>query len=154
MGLYLANRFNDLIHVSAVGQEHVLGHGHGGGADLPIPLELVEALPIGLQPLSREEAFKPARLDRFIEQAIEVLFLVTARAGDPFRTKGVGELVAGQTMKLLRVIPEWIKMPDGPGVFGQTHRLNTRDLLQLGAEVIGVLTAPGSFLDQFFKLLH
>src|SRR2546426_10780413 len=71
--LNLPNRFDDVIHVPAVRQEQILGHPDRRRADLPIAFQLLEALAIGFQPLGAEETLESARVDRLIEQAVEVL---------------------------------------------------------------------------------
>ena len=69
--LNLPNRFDDVIHVPAVGQQQVLGHRDRCRADLPIAFQVLEALAVGFQPLGAEETLEAARVDRFVQQAVE-----------------------------------------------------------------------------------
>ena len=106
------NRFNDVIHVPAVGQEQILGHGNRRRADLPVAFQLMEALAIGFQPLGAKETLEPARVDRLVEQTVEILFVITARTRDAFGVERFEELVASQTVEVVCVVSEWIEMPD------------------------------------------
>ena len=63
-------------------------------------------------------------------------------------------VVAGQPLELLRVVPERVQVPDRPAVLGQARRLDARDLLQGGGQAIGVLAPPGRVLDQLVELLQ
>src|SRR5213593_2391703 len=45
-------------------------------------------------------------------------------------------------------------MPDGPAVSGHTHRLNTGNLLEAAAQIVGVLAPARGFLHQLVELLH
>src|SRR6266700_3308806 len=64
-------------------------------------------------------ALESARVDRFIEQAVEILFVIAARAGNAFGVECFEELLAGQPVEMLRVVSEWVEMPDRPAVFRQ-----------------------------------
>src|SRR5882762_6564737 len=116
MGLNLPNRFNDVIHVPAVGQEQILGNGNRRRADLPVAFQFLEALAPGFQPRGAEETLESARIDRLVEQTVEILFVIAARTGDAFGVERFEELVAGQPVEMLRVVSEWIEMPDRPAV--------------------------------------
>src|SRR5439155_10653901 len=123
-------------------------------ADLSVALEFVEALAIGFQPLGAEETLESARVDRFVEQTIEILFVITARTGDAFGVERFDELVTGQSIELFRVVSEWIEMPDRAAVFRQPRRLDARNLFQVGAQVVRVLASARGFLQQLVKLLQ
>ena len=74
MRLNLPNRLDDVIHVTAVGQEQILGHLDRRRAELPIAIQVLEGLAIGFQPLGAEEMLESARVDRLVEQAVKVMF--------------------------------------------------------------------------------
>src|SRR5205809_776069 len=82
----------------------------------------------------------------------------TWRMGCPypeaFGVERPNELVAGQPAEMFRVVSEWIEMPDRPAVFRQARRLDAGNLLQMGAQVVRVLTAARGFLHQLVELLH
>ncbi len=85
MRMDLGHRFDDMIDAAALGQEQVLGHGDRRGADFAVAFQLVQAFPVTLQALRSEEALVAAGMDGFIEEAVKVLLLVAAAAGDAFR---------------------------------------------------------------------
>jgi len=60
--LNLPNRFNDVIHVPAVGEEQILREPDRRRADLPVAFQLIEALAIGFQPLGAKETLNPREL--------------------------------------------------------------------------------------------
>ena len=87
VGLNLANRFEDVVHVAAVGQEHVLGDGNGRLADLLVAFQLLEAVAVSLEPLGAPEPLEAARGDRLVEQAVVVLLAVHARTRHALRPR-------------------------------------------------------------------
>src|SRR5882672_5284277 len=121
MNLNLPNRFNDVIHIPALGEEQILGQGHRRRADLPVAFQLLEALTIRFQPFSAEETLVSARVNRFVKKTVEVLFVIAAPARDAFGIERFEELVASQAVESLRIISEWIEMPDRSAVFRQTR---------------------------------
>ena len=84
MGLDSPDRFKDVIHVAAVGQQQRLAHPDGRLTDLLVAFELLEAIAIGFQPLGAEETLEAARVDRLVEQAVVILFVIAAAGRDAF----------------------------------------------------------------------
>src|SRR5207244_8740928 len=123
----------------------VLGHGNRRRAHLPVAFQLLKALTPGFQSLGAEEALESARGDRLVEQAVEVLLVIAARTGNAFGVERLKELVAGQPAEMLRVVSEWIEMPDRPAAFRQPRRLDAGNLLQVCGQVIRVLTSARCF---------
>src|SRR5207244_9032033 len=121
---------------------------------LPIAFQLLETLAIGLQPSGAEKALESARVDRLVQQAVKILFVIAARTGDAFGVERLKELVAGQPAEMLRVVSEGIEMPDRPAVFRQPRRLDAGNLLEVGAQVVRVLTSARGFMHQLVELLH
>src|SRR5881394_1122619 len=76
--LNLSNRLDDVIHVAAIRQEQILGHRDRRRADLPVAFEFLETLAPGFEPFGAEQALESARVDRLVEQAVEILLLISA----------------------------------------------------------------------------
>src|SRR5687768_8010099 len=76
MRLKLPHGSDDMIHVLAGGQEQVLGQRDRCGADLSVAFQFLETLAIRFEPRGAEEALETARSDRFVEQAVEILFVI------------------------------------------------------------------------------
>src|SRR6184192_297167 len=55
---------------------------------------------------------------------------------------------------MIRVVPEWIEVPDGPAAFGQPRRMDAGNLFQVCAQVVRVLASARGFLHQLVELLH
>src|SRR5205823_7589571 len=101
-----------------------------------------------------EETLESARMDRFVEQTVEILFVIASRTGDTFGVERFKEVVPGQSVEVFRVISEWIEMPDRAAVFRQPRRMDAGNLFQMRAQVVRVLTTTRGFLHQLVKLLH
>src|SRR5262245_6631885 len=70
--LDLADRVDDVIELRRLREQQVLRDPDGGGADLPVATELLQAVAISLEARRAEQALIPARADRFVDQAVEV----------------------------------------------------------------------------------
>ena len=108
----LPNRFNDVIDGAAVGQEQVLRHSHRRLANQFVAFQFLQTVAIGLQPLGAEEAPEAARGNRLIEQAVKILFRINAVTRNTFGFEGLDECGERQSVKLLLIVAESIKMPD------------------------------------------
>src|SRR5205807_2557784 len=106
------------------------------------------------QPLGAKETLEPARVDRLVEQTVEILFVITARTRDALGVERFEELVASQTVEVVCVVSEWIEMPDRGAVLRQTRRLDAGNLFQVAAQVVRVLAPARGFLNQLVELLH
>src|SRR5207245_3479780 len=101
-----------------------------------------------------EEPLEAARGNGFVQETVEILLLVTGQTGDTFGPHRLDELLAGQAVELVGVVPEWVEMPDGLAVLGQARRQDAGDLLQRGGEARGVFAAPNRVLAQLVELLQ
>src|SRR5439155_14343522 len=101
-----------------------------------------------------EKTLESARVDRLVEQAVKILFVIAARTGDAFGVERLKEPVARQPVEMRRVVSEWIEMPDRPAVFGQPHRPDAGNLFQVCAQVVRVLTPAFGFPHQLVELLQ
>jgi len=108
MRLNLPNRFHDVIHVPSLSQEHILRQPDRRRADLPVAFQFLETLAPGFQPRGTEETLESARVDRLVEQAVKILFVIAARTGDSFGIQRLEEFITGESMEMFRVISEWI----------------------------------------------
>ena len=70
VGMHLPDRFEDVIHVAAVGQEHVLAHRDGRFADPLVAFQFLEAFAVDLEAFGAPQPLVAARGDGFVEQAV------------------------------------------------------------------------------------
>ena len=91
VNLDLADCLDDVVHVAALGQQHVLPHADGGCADLVVAFEFIEAVAVVLQAFGTEQSLESARGDRFVEQAVEVLFMIAAATANALGVQRLDE---------------------------------------------------------------
>lgn len=149
-----SNGFDDVIHVVAATEEEVLRHGNCCVADEAIAFELFEAFAIGLEPCWAEKPFEAARVDCFVEQTVEVLFVISGAAWHAFGVEGSDEFVAAEPVELVGVVAERVEVPDWLAVCWEADCLDARDGFESFSEMLGVGAADFSFLDEFIELLH
>ncbi len=149
-----ADGFDNVIHVVAAPEKEVLRHGNCCVADQPVAFELFETFAIGLEPCGAEKALEAARVYCFVEQTVEVLFVIPGAAWNAFGVERSDEFVVAQPVELVCVVAERVEMPDWIAVFGEANCLDARDGFEAFGEMLGVGAADFCFLDELVELLH
>ena len=110
MSLYLANRFNDIIHIFSGAEQHFLGYPNAFLCARSFGHRTIYARQIALQYIPGEELLKEAAFQHLSHEPLSVQRIVTARARHPLGFEGFHEEITIQSSKGFLVIPEYIEM--------------------------------------------